>query len=262
MILGVYWAFKFPEKIYYFDFFKYRGTSGGHAHSPSELYMDCKLKNPDLLIGKLKKVIEDYPFGRLFIYQRGDCLKIKTGSYFLFDYDFLLIRKVEELLKSEQITNVNETDTKGAELIKIIGDKRFHENNSFSKKDFFQMVGSEITNYNSELYSIRFDCNILNSELHDFIIDLKNILKEENITLAFYKDKIADNRTNLMMFFTNGRQGLNLSPLIVTDACSLENKIENLKSKYSLQFGFIEGHYPNSNRKEIMISDSEFLPRI
>jgi hypothetical protein len=50
MILGVYWAFKFTEKIYSFDYFKYRGTAGGHAHSPSELYMDCKVENPDLFV--------------------------------------------------------------------------------------------------------------------------------------------------------------------------------------------------------------------
>lgn len=262
MILGVYWAFKFPEKIYSFDFFKYRGTKGGHAHAPSELFMNCKAENPDILIDKLNRVIIDNPFGRLFIYKKENCLSIKTGSYFLFDYDFLLTKKIEEILKGEQITDVNETDTKGGELIRIIGDKRFHESESYPKKGFFQTVGSEITNFNSELSAIRFDCNILNSELRDFLTDLKTILTEENITLAFYIDKIADKRINLMMFFTNGRQGLGLKPLITTDACSLENKIENLKSKYSLEFGFIKGYYPDSKRKEIMIIDEEFLPRI
>lgn len=262
MILGVYWAFKFPEKIYSYDFFKYRGTKGGHAHSPSELFMNCRTKNPDVLIDKLNKVIVDNPFGRLFIYKKEDCLSIATGSYFLFDYDFLLTKKIEEILKSEQITDINETETKGGELIRIVGDKRFHETDSYPKQGFFQLVGSEITDYNSELYSIRFDCNILSSELNNFLSDLKTILNEENITLAFYIDKIADKRINLMMFFTNGRQGLDLNLLITTNACSLENKIENLKSKYSLEFGFVKGYYPDSKRKEIMIIDEEFLPRI
>lgn len=262
MLLGIYWAFRFPERIYSFDFFKYRGTSGGHAHSPSELYMNCKVSNPDLLIEKLNRLIKDYPFGQLFIYKIGDCLKIETGSYFLFDYDFLLVKKIEELLKDEKVVDINSTDTKGGELIKIIGDKRYHESDSFPKKGFFQTVGSEITDFNSELSAIRFDCNILNSQQHDFLTDLKEILKEENFTLAFYKDRIAENRNNLMMFFTNGRQGLGLNHLIITNGCSLENKIENLKSKYSLEFGFIKGYYPDSKRKEIMIVDAEFLPRI
>lgn len=261
MILGVYWAFRFPDKIYSFDFFKYRGTSGGHAYSPSELYMDCKVKNADLLIDKIKDLIKNYPFGGVFVYKKGDCLKIITGSYFLFDYDFLLTHKIEEILKDEQITGVNETDTKGGELIKILGDKGFHKTDSYPKNGFFQMVGSEITKYNSELHSIRFDCNILSSQLHAFLTDLKIILIKEKITLAFYKDKIAKNKTNLMMFFTNGRQGLGLNPLIVTDACSLENKIENLKSKYSLEFGFVKGYYPDSIRKDLLTVDEEFLPR-
>ena len=262
MILGVYWAFKFPEKVYSFDFFKYRGTKGGHAHSPSELFMNCKAKYPDILLDKLNRLIQDNPYGLLFIYKKEDGLSIKTGSYMLFDYDFLLVKRIEELLKKEEIYDINETDTRGGELIRIIGDKRYLENEFFPKKGFFQTVGSEITNYNSELSAIRFDCNILNSELHDFLTDLKSILIEENFSLAFYKNKIADKRNNLMMFLANGRQGLGLNPLIVTNACSLENKIENLKGKYSLEFGFIKGYYPDSRRKEIMIIDAEFLPRI
>ena len=260
MILGVYWAFKFPEKIYSFDYFKYQGTQGGFAHAPSEIFMNCQVDNSDDIIEKLKHLIDNYPDGLLFIYKKGKSINISTGSYTLFDFDFLLIQKVEELLKKETISNINSSDTKGGELIRIIGNRR-NEFDLLPKKEIFQIVGSEFSKHNSETSAIRFDCNVLKSDKSDFLKELEIISLEENISVIYYLEKESTNRINLMVFFTNGRQGLGLEPLIHVDGARFENKVKNLTNKFSLTFGFEKGYYPESDEKFIRIIDKEFIIR-
>ncbi len=64
-----------------------------------------------------------------------------------------------------------------------------------------------------------------------------------------------------MLFFTNGRQGMGLTPKQHADMSLLENQIEYLQSKYDLKMGHLEGHnsYPEGKYKIINIVDKEFI---
>ena len=101
MNLGVYWYFGFPEGLYNFEYLTFQKGNGGHADNPAELITNIIVQKPDDLIDKLKLLINQHKEGFLFIYRDNNRLQIVTGGYQLFDYDFLLAKEVELLLKNE-----------------------------------------------------------------------------------------------------------------------------------------------------------------
>ena len=64
-----------------------------------------------------------------------------------------------------------------------------------------------------------------------------------------------------MIFFTNGRQGLNLTSKKYTDIESFENKIENVIMRNYVNFGHISGFdlYPQKGPKIEKMIEQEFI---
>lgn len=78
---------------------------------------------------------------------------------------------------------------------------------------------------------------------------------------SFFYDKDFQEKTNLMLFFTNGRQGLNLTNIKYTDTLSFENKIENVIMRNNVNFGHISGFdlYPQNGPKIEKMIEQEFI---
>lgn len=260
MILGVYWYFGFPTGLYNFDYFEFRQGYGGHMDNPAQLIAKVTTQDPDKLLELLKSLIEKYPDGNLFIYQDSNNLQIGTGGHQLYDYDFQLIKEVESIFKSENLKINHELKFENAQLIGF-----FNENKkgqiTYPKKVFLQVVGSSLRKNNAETLALRMDCNLSLENKRSFISELSELSKSANINVFYYFDHDFLDRTNLMLFFTNGRQGLDFQEKQYSDIASFENTIEKLLNEYDVQLGHENGYglYPENGPKIENIVDKEFI---
>lgn len=260
MILGTYWYFDFPTDLYKFDYFEFRKGYGGHADNPTELIATFETENQSEIIEDLKKIIDNYSDGFLFIYAENHKLKIGTGGYQLFDYDFLLIEEVEKLLKRHKVLLTKNDVFDNPSITRIY--KETPQNKLiYPKKGFLQVVGSELKKHNAENSKLRLDCNLDLINKNKFIEQLRNCANEEKLDVFFYFDNDFNGKTNLMLFFTNGRQGLNLTTKKYTDTLSFENKIEIIAKANNVNFGHINGYdfYPQNGPKIEKIIEQEFI---
>ncbi|MFD2033589.1 hypothetical protein ACFSKL_02245 [Belliella marina] len=260
MILGTYWYFDFPTDLYKFDYFEFRKGHGGHSDAPAELITNIKTECPGKLISDLKLLISTYNEGFLFIYQDGYKLRIGTGGYQLFDYDFLLVCEVEKILKKGKIKLNSDQKLENPILLKLRNDNPTNKA-IYPKKNFLQLVGSGLKKYNAENSKFRLDCNLKLKDKINFLGDLKAISEEENIHVLFYYDKDFDDETNLMIFFTNGRQGLNLAHKQFVNTINFEDRIEEAMTKNNVGLGHKGGFglYPQDGPRIEMIIDEEFI---
>lgn len=260
MILGTYWYFAFPTDLYKFDYFEFKQGYGGHADNPAELITNIETENPDKIITLLKSLVEKHKQGFIFVYQDGEKLKIGTGGYQLFDYDFLLILEIEKILKQEKIKLVNNQKLDNPTFIRIQNDNSLAKI-VYPKKTFLQIVGSELKKQNAENSKLRLDCNINPINKYSFIADLKRISIEERIDVFYYYEKDFENKTNLMLFFTNGRQGMNFSEKKIINTINFENKVEEVIIRHNAKYGHVSGFelYPQNGPKIEMIIEEEYI---
>lgn len=132
---------------------------------------------------------------------------------------------------------------------------------SAPRKNILKLVSSEFKKHNAQNALLRLDCNLKLKEKNAFLQSLKVISAEENINVLFYLEKDFGNETNLMIFFTNGRQGLNLSKKQFVDVISFENKLEEAIIENDVNIGHVGGfeNYPRSETKIEMMVDQEFI---
>jgi hypothetical protein len=254
MILGTYWYFGFPTGLYEFEYFEFGPGYGGHADNPAELFTYIEVELPEKMIYDLRSLVETYTEGCLFVYQDGHKLKIGTASHPVYDYD--------NLLKKEKIKKIEKQRFPNSTFIKIEKEKASKENfYNYSPNTILQIVGSDRKKYHAENSLIRIDCNLNTSYKTNFIADLKRISEEENIRVMFYYDFEYKRRTNLMLFFTNGRQGLNFTRKQFVNAVSFENKIKGAMQTYEVKPGHEGGYdfdFHNGPVIELMV-DREFI---
>lgn len=260
MILGTYWYFDFPIDLYKFDYFQFRKGLGGHADNPAELVATFETEYHEQIIDDLKKLIDRYSDGFLFVYLENNKLKIGTGGHQLFDYDFLIIKEVEKLLKKHKVVlTTNEVFINP--IITRIYNETISNKIIYPKKGFLQVVGSELKKHNAENCKLRLDCNLELINKDKFIDDLKGLTYDVNIDVFYYYDKDFNDITNLMLFFTNGRQGLNFANKKFTDILKFENKIENIITSNNVSLGHISGFdsYPQNGPKIEKMIEQEFI---
>ena len=255
MILGVYWYFKFPENVYNFQFFKFFQGFGGHADNPAELKAQVSVDHPESLIQKLEEL--HFRFKRMYLDMKinEDRLLISTGDYTLFDEHFQFVSQIEQLLIHH---NAVLTDVP----FEVKSSRMF----SPEKKDFetiehrfMQITGSDFKKNNAENRSVRIDCNLPAASKNNLINDLIQICSEENIQVLYYYDCHFKQHTNLMFFFSNGRQMENAVQNV--DINAFGNKVRHLDQKYPLHFGHFGGmeYYPRNGPFVELITDEEYI---
>jgi hypothetical protein len=238
MILGVYWYQGFPSGLYNFDYFVFRKGIGGHGDNPAELETSIEAGDPDKIIDRLVNLVRNRKEASLFIKRDNNLLTISINSYHLFDYDFLVAREVENILSSEEMRFNSNNKFTNAQLIRL-------ENKPseliYPSKGFFEIVSNHLGQYNAEALSLRLDCNISSVHKKNFIESLNDLTDKLNIEVFYYFENTFSNQTNLMLFFSNGRQGLNFKEKAIVDITCLEENIETLFKKFSIQKGHLGG---------------------
>lgn len=260
MVLGTYWYFDFPTDLYAFDFFEFHKGHGGHANNPAQLIATFEAEHPEKIIKQLRKLIEDNVDGYLFVYQEQHKLRIGTGGYQLFDYDFLLIKEVEKLIKESRAYPAANEKLDKPTLIRLYHEE-VRKSVIFPQKKFLQVGGSKLKTHNGESFKLRLDCHVRTASKASFILSLRRISEEEGIEVFFFYDHELERQTNLMLFFTNGRQGLNLERKKYIDAISFENKLEQAITIHNAKLGHVGGleSYPQNGPNIEMIVEATFV---
>lgn len=260
MILGTYWYFDFPTGLYEFDFFKFYKGYGGHADNPAELSATFEAVRPEVIIEDLRKLIAQYAQGFLLVHHNAHQLKIATRAHHLFDYDFLLIEEVEKIVEKHGARPAPDKVLVKPTPIKLYGENS-KNNISYPQHTFLQVVGSELKKHHAENLKLRVDCNLDLKHKKDFIEDVRSIAKEEGLDVFYYYDSEVKNTANLMLFFTNGRQGLNLKPKKYTGTVRFGNKLEQALMRHQAKAGFIAGyeHYPKNGPYIEMIIEQDMI---
>lgn len=259
MVLGVYWYFAFPEDLYTYDYFKFSKGYGGHADNPAELITKVNVTNADTIIEELRALVDQYEGAFIFIYRMGNFLQIGTGGYHMYDFDFELALKIEQILKGNDVQLSSGNSFKVAELIKLSNVKT--QKSSYPTKKYFSMASSAPHKYNAETSNIRFDCNVDVHMKDVFLEEVKLSVSSADINVVFYSQKEFEGRYNLMLFFTNGRQGLGLKPKQRVDVEVFERTMDVLIQKYAVQIGHVGGwdYYPIGERIVLRMVDEEFI---
>jgi hypothetical protein len=260
MILGTFWYFDFPIGLYEYDYFKFHKGLGGHLYNPAELIALVTTEHPDQLISDLEKIVATYPESVLIISQEGNKLELSIGGFQLYDYDFLLAKEVEKILKKHNVTSHEKLDFTNPER-KRLSKETEDDDNSVPQKKFIQFVGSELKKSNAENAALRIDCNLELHKKNDFIAALKTIAIEEQFDVFFYLFNDCQDKTNLMLFFSNGRQGLNLTAKKRNNIVRFEAKIEQIMEQFKADFGHVGGYdcYPKGEPVIELIVDEEYI---
>ncbi|AYB35121.1 hypothetical protein [Chryseolinea soli] len=259
MILGVYWYFGFPEGLYSFDHFEFKKGYGGHADNPAMLMANVTTNEPDKVIQHLRSFMDQHPEGELFVYKDNHKLRIGTGGHNLYDYDFLLIKEVENFLKNEKVTFHKDLEIEDAQFIRLsVGNNKAI---IYPKRGFLQVVGSPLRKCNAETSALRMDCHLSIQHKANFIADLAALSQSMNLNVFFYREHNFLDRTNLMLFFTNGRQGLNFQEKQYVDITRFENGVEELLHRHNALLGHEGGYarYPQDGPIVERIVDREYV---
>lgn len=260
MILGVYWYYRFPDRLYDFKFFRFLKGFGGHADNPARLQASVYLEDAGHFLSRIRELKSEYKRAYLKVKTDGNHLFIETGDYTLFDYHFQMVSEIEEVLKDENAVPAEykvspETET----AYKFDAD---HEGIYGQRKhDFIQLTGSDFKKHDAENFSMRIDCHLPLPMKTAFLNELTQVCHEENISVFYYFDFKTDDFVNLMLFFTNGRQ--TKDHIQITDLISFGNKIQNTAEKYTVKFGLKNGpeSYPANGPHIELMADEEFIIR-
>ncbi len=258
MILGVYWYFKFPDNLYHFQFFDFSQGIGGHANNPAELITTVQVENPQRVLASIEELVQQNAYCFAGCKVKENIMHIYTGGYNLYDFTFSFAKHIELILQQEGSKKIEKH-------LAFESSQNYTFQNSeiekFEKNDyrFIQLVGSNFKKYNAENFSIRIDCNINTSDKENFIDAVKVACSEENIHVFYYHESKFQTQSNLMMFFSNGRQRTNTIQNVILD--SFGRKMEAFTQKYNLSFGFAGGydHYPLHHTHTELMVDEEFI---
>ncbi|MBF9219815.1 hypothetical protein [Hymenobacter ruricola] len=260
MLLGVYWYYGFPEGLYHFDFFIFRPGLGGHADGPAELTVTVHAPNPAALLDQVRAVAARYPEGHLFAETHGLLLRLTVGDYALSDYAFHVASELEQMLRQQQATATSEPLPAGAQFLRLAAPQ--DPTPPFHYGGILQAVGSAPRKYRAETSSLRLDCHLPAARKAAFIEALDQLCQEAGLDVLYYFDHEIGQQVNLMVFFSNGRQGVGGAPLRYTDPAALATAVAACLTAHGGQpnhLGRYPDDYPERGPHAVRLVDADFV---
>lgn len=225
MILGINWYREFPLGLYDYEYFEFQRSAGGFADWPAELYTSIKVQDNQKLINAIEGLILIHKQARIFMKHSDNYFYLMVGWYHLYDYDFLLVLEIEKILKELNAEKISIFDFKNCALIKL-GDHDFYTRHYYPKIEGLSSVHSGLGKHNAHINALRLDCHLSNDKVKGFLSDIKTIANECNIFSIYYSKFEMPDISNLYVFMTNGRQGVGLRDMIISDGRLLEEKLK------------------------------------
>lgn len=259
MYLGVYWYFGFPEELYRFGLVRFRPGGGGHGNRPAELSACIRATDPTRVLDKLHALSDRYPEGSLYVYRDGRYLEIGTGGDQLFDYDLGLMREVERMLLAEEVIPASAGNPQQSTLLRLPDIEP--QPPVYPSANIFQVVGSPQRLHEAETLSLRLDCHLPAADKPAFTTALSELCQAAHLDVLYYYEAPAGKAVNLMIFLSNGRQGVGLQPRKFTQIPQLEQETLILMQRCQAEPGHTNGPgaYPQQGPVILLMKDQEFV---
>jgi hypothetical protein len=260
MVLGVYWYYGFPAGLYHFDYFSFHPGLGGHADGPAELNATVQVPHPAALLRELQAVAVASPEAPLFAYSVAQTVCLKTGGYGLHDYSFHLAEQVEQRLRQHGATRTADEQLPHAPAMQRLGPAPPAE--PFPTLRLLQVVSTRAGQYQAEALLLRLDCRLPRARRAAFVQQLDALSQQADLDVLYYLDHELAQQTNLMVFFGNGRQGVNGQPLRRTDAAALEAAVQQALQAHGGQPGHLgrfPQEYPRRGPHPVRLADADFV---
>jgi len=262
MVLGNYWSYSFPEGLYPFRFFTGIPSLGGHADSPAEIIARVQVSDADQLLHALETLIAQHRDAYLIVSQRNNFFQIISGGYQLHDFEFELCMQVEEILLELGVSTCTKSDLAG-------GTTRYLKHPGYRplrgiQSQLLKLVAGTKGKFQAESNAIRLDCNLPHPEKPSFLEALLAKAEAWNIGIIYYRAQLLEHRTNLMLFFSNGRQGVHLHPKQHVDVEGLEADILVLMDQFDVQPKHQEGqnYYPSVGYTTLLNREDGYIPNL
>lgn len=259
MLLGVYWYYGFPEGLYHFDFFTFRPGLGGHADGPAELTVTVRAPEPTALLAEVRAVADRYPEAYLFAEPHETRLRLRLGDYKLSDYSFHVATELEKVLRRQQVVATPERLPTGVPLLRLA--VPHDPTPPYRYGGLLEAVGSPQRRHFAELQALRLDCHLPKTEKPAFLHALAGVSEQAGLEVLYYFDQPYRDLVNLMVFFANGRQGINGQALRYTDVVALEQAVQQQLTAYGGKPDHRGGAkaYPEQGPHILRMTDAEFV---
>ncbi|WP_345049613.1 hypothetical protein [Hymenobacter glaciei] len=260
MLLGVYWYYGFPTGLYHFDFFTFRPGLGGHADGPAELTATVYAPAPIALLDQVRALAARYPEVHLVGDAQGQYLRLTLGGYSLSDYAFYVARELEKVLRGQQATLTAGAMPAGAEFLRLAAPQDMTP--PYHSGGILQAVSSSPGHCQAETRYLRLDCHLPLARKSGFVEALDKVCQEIALDVLYYFDLEIGQQVNLMLFFSNGRQGVDGQPLRYTNANSLADSVAQCLAAHGGQPshpGNYPAHYPKRGPHIVRMVDAAFM---
>ena len=260
MLLGVYWYFGFPTGLYHFDYFTFRPGLGGHADGPAELVAAVHAPHPAALLDQVRAVAARYPETWLFGRAHGSLLHLALGDYHLPDYIFHVAGELEAVLRQEQAVLTTEALPPDLPVFRFTHPQDPHA--PYRYGGIFEVVGSFPRKSQAETKALRLDCHLPLTQKVSFLASLNSTCQQAGLEVLYYFDHELAKQVNLMLFFSNGRQGVGGCPLRYTDVVTLADTVARQLAAHHGRAGHLGSalnHYPDRGPHVVRIVDKDFV---
>lgn len=241
LLLGVCWNQGEADTYYQFKYFVHKKSHGGFADYPASLYAAFEYHNIDEIINEIEQLNDLYPYhSPMSISYDQYSIRINISSYQLIDYDFALALQIEARLANKAVKLVNSfnyQNKKSKDYINYHFSQQSYSNNIQILISGGSLFIDKISKVESTIIEI--DCNIKTTEKRAFIDTLKRIILQNNIHIFYYYEKNIEDRINLRLYLTNGRQGYNLSKPQFVDIKRFADLIDCLFFKFHVNSGLL-----------------------
>ncbi len=262
MLLGVYWYRYFPEGLYRFDFFTFRAGLGGHADGPAELTATVQAPDPPALLAEVRAVASRHPEVRLSGEARGPFLRLTVGGYTLSDYAFFVAGELEKVFRRQHAALATEPLPAGAQSSCLTTPEE--DATQPVSGGLLQAVSSPAGRYRADTLSLRLDCHLPLAHKSAFLADLNQRCQAASLDVLYYLDYEVPPQVNLMLFFSNGRQGVGGQPLRYTNAHALTVPVALCLANHEGQPGHLGSYpeyYPENGPHIVRMADAAFVLR-
>ncbi|UOR06453.1 hypothetical protein MUN82_04995 [Hymenobacter aerilatus] len=261
MLLGTYWYYGFPEGLYHYDYFTYRPGIGGMAGGPAELTVTVQAPDATALLAAVRVVAARYPQVYLLAEAHDSLLRLTIGDWALSDYAFFVATTLETVLQQHAATRTTEALPNGVPLLRLT-EPDTDDTPPYRYGGIFEAVSARKKKHNAEHALLRLDCHVPLAHKESFLHELDALCPSFGVEVFYYFDRKVADQINLMLFFSNGRQGVGGAPLRYTNVTTLADAVATVMTAHGAATGHLGGYpadYPRRGPHVLRMVDAEFV---
>ena len=197
---------------------------------------------------------------RLFGEVHGQFLRLTVGGYTLSDYAFFVAGELEKVFRRQHAALATEPLPAGAQYLRLTTPEE--DATQPVSGELLQAVSSPAGRYQAETLSLRLDCHLPLAQKPAFVDDLNQLCQAANLDVLYYLDYEVHPQVNLMLFFSNGRQGMGGQPLRYTNAHALAASVALCLVNHGGQPGHLGSYpeyYPEKGPHVVRMADAAFV---